>query len=477
MSQEVPRGLVATAVITTICVCGWVTFFMSAGFGASFGDLSTFYTDYTANAFVAGRTHLEIPQDHVWDTLYYEGKFYSYWGPVPALFLAAAKLSLSLSERVSDSVLVYCIALARTVVVSGLVVGIFLTWFRHKGWLSLLFGLLIVHLASPFPYTIGRAHVYEVNVLAAQLFYSLGLLLAFLAWTQPKYRALLMLLVGVAWALALGSRASYLVCIAASYLALAVLGYLQSQREGSYRSAVQHMACVVLPVFTAGCGLLYYNFVRFGSFVDFGLEYQKGLGFAHWSIRYLGSNLERYLFKAPASSSFFPYVYRGGKEDQLIQAGDPALWHVHWDTIGLVHTFPFVLFVAVGAFLCIRSCLGRGAGGNEAGRRAKGVAALFLPLLLVSLASYAPLALFWITSVRYMNDFMLGLAACSVMGYWLVEFPAHGAGRVLQALAVALGLYSLAVSLLLGFSGEGGFFALKNPQLIGEIRSVLDGAR
>ena len=127
------------------------------------------------------------PYDHahsklwLWDATLHEGRYYLYWGPVPALLAAAVKSVAGRELEVGDGWLALAFVLGRLAVGMAILV-LALRWLfpRLSPWLAAP-AVAVFGLANPYLFGLGRVAVYEAAIEGAQFFLLAGLLLGMLA--------------------------------------------------------------------------------------------------------------------------------------------------------------------------------------------------------------------------------------------------------------------------------------------------------
>jgi hypothetical protein len=103
----------------------------------------------------------------LWDASLYDGKYYFYWGPVPALLVCVVKLVSGKDTPVTDRQLVLVFQLGR-LFIGAILLVLALRWLfpTVSPWL-LSPAVLLWGLANPYLYELGRPGVYEVAIDAA----------------------------------------------------------------------------------------------------------------------------------------------------------------------------------------------------------------------------------------------------------------------------------------------------------------------
>jgi hypothetical protein len=251
---------------------------------------STTYFDRLANAFLAGKLSLlekppaalatlENPYQYknregiggtLWDSSYYKGNYYLYWGPVPGLMAAAAKI-ISPTWVVEDQYLVIFSIAGLACVLAALFYTLQKKYFpRIPGWV-ILGATLLGGLNTPVFWLVNRPHVYEVSIAMGQFFLILGLFTVVLGIESNKHQILFLTITGFAWGAAICTRLDLAPGIA--WMTLLIFVWLIFQLRKRLVPASTLIA-LVLPLVLWGAGLAWYNFARFGNILETGHRYQ-----------------------------------------------------------------------------------------------------------------------------------------------------------------------------------------------------------
>lgn len=233
------------------------------------------YFNYLADAFLHRQTHLRIVPPSQHDLSLFDGKYYLYWGPFPAVLLMPFVALFGVTF--SDIIFTFTIAAFNVALVALMlryacrrrVIGLSR---ERRGLFVLFFALGTVHITLiPF----GR--VWFTGQLVAFWCVALAYLAALALHRWPAF-----LFTGLAVALAMLTRNHLL--FTGLWPAIHLL--YQHRSEGR-RRLLAYTAAGLLPVIIA-IGLLgAYNWVRFGSALDNGLAYhQMGTTFAGDYERY-----------------------------------------------------------------------------------------------------------------------------------------------------------------------------------------------
>jgi hypothetical protein len=137
----------------------------------------------------------------------YRGKFYLYWGPVPALLLAT--MELFSSEPVSDFILAFAFSVGIFLMQSSLLLAVWDRYFYALPKWVLHLSILLA--GSALPIALLRhyddyARIYEAAIAGGQFFLMSGLWMAFTAIARPSIPNWRLVLAGSLWTLAIGTR-------------------------------------------------------------------------------------------------------------------------------------------------------------------------------------------------------------------------------------------------------------------------------
>ena len=237
-----------------------------------------------------------VGQFKAWDLSLYNGKFFLYFGPVPALMrllsFGLAGQAAAIVFYAAACVFLFCLTLATARKMFFPQAG--------GGVLALIFACAAL---SPLGLYLVSAYSLHVEAVIASSAFLMGGVYFFLrALTASGNSAAF--LAGVCFALAVGSRQSNALAVFpfAAY-------YLYSRRK-QWRA----MLAFVAPLAVAAALLLIYNYLRFGKPLEFGLSLQLSGARRYmeagrfFSGDYVLDNLRRYLLWLPRLSVRPPFL-------------------------------------------------------------------------------------------------------------------------------------------------------------------------
>ena len=199
-------------------------FIVSVGTWTTWPEETAYY-HLLSDAFRAGQVHLLIEPDpslvalndpydvasheevpYLVDAIYYEGKYFLYWGPAPALVLAIAEVLTGLA--LGDEYLTFGLISVVNVCLAWILYDLWRKLFKDTSPFLLALVVIAAALAGPIPWLVGRPAIYEAAIAGGQAFFLLGLAMLLPELVEGRSSPGRLAIAGLAWALAIGSRAS-----------------------------------------------------------------------------------------------------------------------------------------------------------------------------------------------------------------------------------------------------------------------------
>jgi hypothetical protein len=236
-----------------------------------FPNFCNYFKDLSLS-FLAGRLDVDLPQGSTaHDLIYFKGKYYLYWPPVPAVVYIP--FTLLFGRKTPDSLINTTLG-ALNVFLLMILLSLFSRKYRLQlsntaiVFLAIFWGLGTVHF-----YMSMAGSVWYVGQVMAQSFLMLSVICMLAADS-----ALILFLSGLFYALAVYTRNTLVFSI---FLLFAV--YITSGKKSFIKDAVIFLA----PFIVFSLANLAYNQARFGSIFDNGLRY-------HLMHKYFAANFEKY---------------------------------------------------------------------------------------------------------------------------------------------------------------------------------------
>jgi hypothetical protein len=373
------------------------------------------------------------------DAVLYEGKYYVYWGPAPALVIIPFCLAFGQTHpRFGDQYVAFVLAFGLVVLAAALLLKIQKKYFATQQFTALAAIVLSLALGTPLLFSLYRAAVYEAAILGGQLFLLAGIWSAWVGVRRDERRSVPLLLAGIFWTFSVGSRVSLAPAIAVSCIVTIV------QIRGSSRKRPFAGAAILLTPLLIGAALFaWYNYARFHSVTEFGLRYQLAAANQNkmpasdfCSPRFIIANLLNYLFSAPVRWGKFPYL----------RASTPrwtaAMFHLGIKyrvepVVGICWTQPLLILSLASLAWRPPDASGRWL------RRVLWAAVIFgfLPPLMMDGGT-----------MRYLMDMVPCCTILAAIGFWRLMELAENSPRVREYVELAVGLMVMvqsAVGLLL----------------------------
>lgn len=494
LAQSPERRGALAAILGVLALWLAYTWYMTAGTLTQWFPYFHDYFDRLAQAFLHGQLALLEQPDpallalsnpyaysartgisYPWDVSLFQGKFYLYWGPVPALIAAAEWLVAQV--RVEDQALVLA---AQCGVGAFLAANLYLMR-REFAPRSNPLGLLLLILAGGanlyLLWPSGRPGVYEASILFGQVFLLAGLVAQFFAWKAATHPAVFGLAAGVCFALAAGSRATLVVSVA--WLAAFALWQTWRSTHSTGKEKIRFSVWFGLPLILGGAALLWYNYARFGSWIETGLSYQLSIPQyppeRAWlfSLKYLPANLYGYLLRAPLFEGRFPFVsvpfVRETDWPWFIRLPEHYIYHE--PQAGLLEVLPLVVLALLPMYRAVRVIFRRSSLPEPT------EPALSTALAGAALLQAGVILVYFFSALRFQMEMfpLIYLLAC--LGIWQVDrsLANHpGWRRLFWLVVMACSLYSLGLGLLGGFSAGDQRFEANNPHLYAALRNWFD---
>jgi hypothetical protein len=420
----------------------------------------------------------------IWDASLHEGHYYLYWGPVPALLLLAFKVVTRHAETVTDQWLVLIFMLGR--LLAGTLVLLELARSRVPPPPAWLVGLAIAvfGLAGPTPFTITSPNVYEACLLGGQFFLLLGFWLALRGLLRAERRLPLFLLAGALWALAVGSRVTLVLAVPSLVLlTVLLLGARAWQEARSWQrvlgATLRPALALGLPVLAAIAGYAAYNYARFGSVTDFGVDYQISYQWFWTHEAFVLPNIFSYLWGPLRWSCQFPFVFAVMHRPLSPLIHWPPGYQTWERVAGVLVMAPWCYLLllwlwrsASFAWRCTRPVgLPRAAGSSWTELWAIACSLAILPAMV-------PALWLWEASMRYTGDVVSGaLIASSLAAFSLYARARASLSASRRTLAnlllTGLGAYTCVVGALSGVISYDDVFRFNNPALIQRLQARL----
>ena len=394
------------------------------------------------------------------DITLYKGKYYLYWGPAPSLFLIP--FTEEVISQIKDKFIGYFFACG---VLLYLTLFIFQIWKHTKPSLPnrfTFFFTLVTGLSIPALWMIKTSGIYEAAIFSGQFFFIGGYYWLYCALSDDTISKRKLLLGGIHWAFAMGTRLTVWPAILLGAIAT-LLYLLKDYKLTPPRKIITSPLLFALPPFAALLLLGWYNYSRFDSVADFGLKYQLAntdyRSFTSpFASYYIKSNLHNYFTYPVAIQEKFPFI----KPTENTSSNERLA--------GLIYTSPWILFFIIPLLQFILSFIKKKDKATLSSPEiwflfsAGGGSAVMLSLILM----------FYFPATRYIEDFT---PSFFLLSFFLTakDFSINHESawkKFFLGIFTLLGIWSIVCSLLISLPVE---HVVKIVKLSLQFRNILLG--
>jgi len=282
------------------------------------------------DAFLKGQLHLDFAPDkrilsldnpylpdartasgawYPWDRALFEGKYYSYFGIAPILTVYFPYYSLTGALPAPQTVC-FIFALLATVAVALLVLRLVRLFVPNCNFCALVLAVVAAEAGSLIYMLQASADMYYIAVLGGILHLMLFLLFAFCAYRQEKTGlcVLFSLLSALNLVLTVLSRPNMALY---AVVCIPIFCCIFFGKEVSLPQSIVKLLSFTMPAALGAAFVMWYNFARFGSVLEFGARYQLtvcDVSTYHLSAGLLLPALYHYFFQFPQLKTDFPYI-------------------------------------------------------------------------------------------------------------------------------------------------------------------------
>lgn len=250
----------------------------------------------------------ETGDTYRWDVAYHDGHYYVYFGIVPLLLMYLPCRAI-LNAPFPSAVGIIVFAAIFAIGVFKLLALLCRKYFKNTSvGAYLLTSLSFVNCCGAM-FLVKRPDFYSVPIITGMAFVTWGIYLWMKGKDVEKKKNLYFLLGSLCCALAVGCRPqSVLMCAVALPI---FLGYFFKEKKIKEKSGIINLTALAVPFIIVASGIMYYNYIRFGSPFDFGSSYNlttNDVTRRGFEIGRTGLGIFTYLFQPPAFDATFPYI-------------------------------------------------------------------------------------------------------------------------------------------------------------------------
>lgn len=394
--------------------------------------------------------------DYPWDTAYYNGQYYVYFGVVPAVsVLMPYKLLTGNNLDLDYPILAFsCLFIIGLYGVYSLLVN---RYFPNISFGLYWTGLFILLTALNLSWCLRRTLVYELAITSGICFAVWGIFFILLSGGFNWKAYICCFLSGMCTALSVGCRPTQIfvsvIVIAAGFL------YIKENGKLFTIANIFKMILFLLPYAAIGLALMKYNYERFNDPFEFGITYQlttenRAAGLPLLGVTGRMLSILSSLFTLPHLDLNFPFIhiqvpnlpYNG-----FIQNSDMVLG---------VFSYPVMAFLFI--IPAMRKCI------LNHGKSLM----IFCITCLIAGLSMSIIASDFAVANRYLTDYLYLAAIPSIISLFCFYEKTESAGmaKLSQFVILACMTVGLGLCTALSFTGEENWFQSINPLYYEKLR-------
>lgn len=222
--------------------------------------------------------------DYKWDTALYNGHQYVYFGILP-LLITFLPFYLLTYKYLKVSVVIFTFSIFIFVLLKEILTKILQKYFDNIPFKNVVYSLIILCSGSLILYANGIPRVYELVIIVGLYFVLQGIYFIIKSSESEDRKYLNIFLGCVFLALSVACRPTDLLAslLIVPYLLKLFIENIKSNKRNLFKLIVS----VAIPYMTVGIALMWYNYIRFDSVLEFGAKYQLTIA----NMKDLGSRI------------------------------------------------------------------------------------------------------------------------------------------------------------------------------------------
>ena len=254
---------------------------------------------------------LEKNVDYIWDAAFFNGKYYVYFGPLPALMIMLP-YHLITHEFLTTATLTMIFNMLAVVELAILVKEIFKKYFPKAQFKYMFMAICIMIFGTALIWINVAPRFYELVMSAGLFFTLLGFLLIFNASNSENKLYRKLFFGALFLALAVACKPTQLL---SSILIIPYIYHIIKNNKTQKRKIVKILLCILIPYVIIGSLLMFYNYIRFGNVFEFGTKYQltvKDMTNYKTTLLIVPTGILCDLFNLPVFKAVFPFIQSNG---------------------------------------------------------------------------------------------------------------------------------------------------------------------
>jgi hypothetical protein len=425
---------------------------VSIGTWTQLSKTSTYYYRMLADGFLAGSPALLIEPDPrlaqienpypaenrvniptLIDAAYFKGKYYLYFGPAPAVILAS--FMYIFKRSVSDGYFSYISAWMIFIFSALIITRVWRNHFQNIPLWLVLVALVFTGTMYPILWTVNSARIYEAATLTCSASMLAGLYFAFDSLDGMKSKRVNLIIAGIFWGFAIGSRLLSVMIIAVLCVAILIHLLWRENQINFSKPVILDILALLIPIGLALVALGWYNYIRFDNPLESGMRFSligiKGVSSFFYEGKffnplYFFPNLENYLLNSPTLIQTFPFVKiteANGYLYKVIMHTDEGYYRE--GIAGLLISMPFIVFSGIFIWFSISHFNNK----NKTSHLPSINSGISRPIDLIfsigsvgvaGLLGFVALLNYFVVTTRFLLDFIVLVNIVAIAGMWIL---------------------------------------------------------
>ena len=220
--------------------------------------------------------------DYKWDTAYYNGKTYVYFGILPVI-LFMVPFHFITKKYLSCVGLGVLLVVLIMLLLKEILTKLFSKYYKDISFRAVVISYMIMLMGSLILDLCGMIRFYEIPILSGMFFSLLGINFILNSRIEEKKKLFNMALGCFSLALSVACRPNYVISsfIIAPYLLYMFINEVKLFKEKKKNKLIKTILVIAIPYLLVAIPLMIYNYQRFGSITEFGAKYQITIANMH----------------------------------------------------------------------------------------------------------------------------------------------------------------------------------------------------
>ena len=395
--------------------------------------------------------------DYLWDTAYYNGNFYVYFGVLPVLLIFLPFFVLT-GGYLHCATAGYIISVIILILLKEIMCKLYKRYFPNLPFKLLVLSLATLYAGSLLLYINGCVRFYEIAIVSGVCCVLVGILFMLKAMENPERKYRFIFLSCLFMALSVACRPTNLISsiIIVPYLWKEFYEGIKTFKENK-KTIFKIVSVIAIPYLIVAIPLMWYNYARFGSAFEFGAKYQITIN----DMRNLESRIFAIpvgllcnLFSIPNFITEFPFVEN---HNELVSFN--GFYYIE-NMIGGLFILAPICFFSFYVFKLHKK--------TENKELKNWIYALLIAGVLIAIISSAMGG----SIQRYLFDYawMFILAGILIFNVLYEFLKSQEAKNILMKIMGVITIYTILINISAGIVSEKSYFEIYSQELFHKIR-------